>query len=216
MVYDGLNPLLDEIANLSRGVALESLSVAGSKIRDSARAEFERSEGHRWFQQILNKSVGKLGNRRIYQSKDSYKLFGLRTSYKTGQLSNPPSMKSFITSYLMDKSLTVVVGGMHPKFKPIIYRDGKVKGTLPSVAGVSKRSHAILHKLNYGEQNEYHRWDEGKESIKQFKNKWKPRHFMGKGYGQAKPAVNEALTKRLLQHVGKAVNRIEIKKRKVI
>lgn len=214
-IYDGMNPLLDEIAKLSHGVALESLSVAGSKIRDSARAEFERSEGHQWFQKIIKGKSRKLGNRRIYQNKDSYKIFGLRTSYETGGLAKPPSMKNFITSYLMGKSFTVVIGGKHPKFRPIKYREGKVQGRMATVEGVSKASHAILHKLNFGEQNEHHRWKEGKKSIEQFKGRWKARHFMGKGYAQARPAVNEALTKRLLQHIGKAVNRVEIKKRRV-
>lgn len=213
-IYDGLNPILDEIARVSRGVALESLSVAGSKIRDNSRAELIRSDRHHWFQ---TRGGGKaLSGRRIVYDQTKSKEFGARVSHDTFDSANPGSMANFITSFLMEKHLTVVVGGRHGKETPNSYRGGEVVGKEKPIGPITKEAHAILHKLNFGEKNEFHRWKEGKASIDAFNNKWKGRGFMAKGYSIAVPSINEALTSRLLKSLGGAINKIEIRERRVV
>ena len=215
-VYDGLNPILDAMANVSRGVALESLSVAGNYIRNNARNELLTAERHNWFQRIAqDKKSGVLGGRQIVYDASRDREFGSRMSYETGGNARPGSMANFITSFLMDNHMLMVVGGKHGRSKQTKYREGKAVGSF-SLGSVTKQSHAILHKLNFGEQNEHHRWKEGSRSIKQFEGKWQARRFMEKGYRGAVPAINNAMNSRLLSLLGGAINNIEIRERKVV
>jgi len=216
-ITDGLNPILDKIAALSRGVALESLSVAGSKIQKGARDSFKREVGHHWRQEIIDEATKKrvLGKRKIIYDTRTMKLMGVRISYETGKLAKTPSMFNFISSYLMEKSMVVVIGGKNPGFYPARYENGEFVGNLKWQPGTSKASHAILHKLNFGEQNAEHRWDEGRKSISQFEGRWKKRNFMSKGYFSAVPAINEALNSRLLKLLDKSIKRVEIREQVV-
>lgn len=210
-ITDGLNPVIDKIVELNRGVVLESLSVAGSHVQKGARGAFKASRKHHWHQKLVEAAEGKiLGKRRIFKSSEA-REFGRRMSYETGKDAKPDSMVNFINSYLMKKSLVVVIGGKHPSFKPTVYKDGKVAGSLKRVAGVSKHSQAILHKLNTGKRNSDHRWAEGQKSINQFNEKWQGREFMSKGFFSASGAVNTALGDRLLGLLDKQISRIEVK-----
>lgn len=203
-ILDGTTPLLAEIVKLSYGMALESLSVAGAKVQKEARNSL-RSKSHNWFQQISN------GKRRIYTDGATNRELGLRMSHSDGSLANPSSMSNFITSYLMEKSLTVVVGGRHSAFSPKKREGGKVTGTLNRVNGVSKASHGIIHKLNFGERNSEHSWD-GKDSMARFKGaNYVARGFMEEGLSASRSGVIDAMTKRYGKLLHRAVDRANVK-----
>jgi len=202
-IYDGTTPLLDEILKLSYGVALESLSVAGSILRDNARKSM-KSKSHHWVSDYAT------GKRVIKKDLSSFKELGIRIS-SSGTAANPASMSSMLTSFLMPKSLTVVIGGKHPSATLTKYTDGKPSGSI-RVKGVGKATHAILHKLNFGERNEHHSWNGNKDSMKRFRDaKYVGYHFMEDGYSAAKSGIEDALTKRYEKLLHKAVNRADVK-----
>jgi hypothetical protein len=214
-VTDGFNPIMDKLKDLSRGVALEGLSVAGSHVKDAARSQFKKSAKHRWAQKIAEEK-GVLGRRRIMQTESPNNVFGRRMSHKTGETDSPDSMAAFITSHMMEKSMVVVIGGRHKKSKQQKYENGEFRGYTAPIGPITKEAHAILEKLNSGERNEHHKWKEGKKSIKNFDGKWHGRQFMSKGFFSAQAAVSQALTKRLLQNLDKAIKRVEIREKKVV
>jgi hypothetical protein len=209
-IFDKTTPLLQEIAKVSYGMALESLSVAGSHVRDASRKALIRHK-HNW-QQEVNLS----GNRRIYYDTTPREL-GLRMSHKTGLLDKPDSMANFITSYLMEKSMTVVIGAKHPSFVPNKREDGKVTGKLGRVNAVSKHTHSILHKLNFGERNDEHNWG-GKDSMKNFEGaNYVARNFMDDGYTMSKGAVIKSMTTRYEKMLHRAISKVNVvAERKVV
>lgn len=215
-IYDATTPLLEKIALLSRGVALESLSVAGSKIQKAARSAL-RSHSHNWFQYVRDGKVI------IKKEENALRELGLRMSHSSGDAANPSSMANFITSYLNEKSLLVVVGGRHKSLTPTKFDNGEAVGKMGRVSGVSKQSQAILHKLNTGERtitdksgNIQHTWDGQTKSMRRFQNaKYKGRRFMEAGYSSSASSVVDSMTKRYELLLGKAVNRATIKVKKV-
>jgi hypothetical protein len=204
-VLDGAIPMIDKIMERNIGVALESLSVAGSHIQRGARTAFGRHE-HNW-QQRINQNTEK---RQIYKS-DSKRMLGYRMSYATGGSASPDNMKHMITSYLDEKNMLVVVGGMHKGFTPNERKDGVITGKKSYVKGVSKHTHSILHKLNFGERNEHHNWDGG-DSMKSFEGAdYVARHFMEEGLSSSQGAMLDAMTRRYEKTLYKAVNNANIK-----
>ena len=205
-VFDGTTPMLEKILELSYGMALESLSVAGSALRDEARTAM-RSKQHHWFQKLTRD-----GRMVLYRNPDKLRQLGLRISHSSGRVDDPDSMSSFITSYLMDKSLTVVVGGRHPAFYPVKRRNGQPVGRLGRVAGVSKRTQAILHMMNFGQA-----LPDYEESYPSKGGKREAYRFMEEGYTRARGRIEDAMTRRYEALLSKAVDRanVTIKKRTV-
>ena len=141
---------LDMIYEVSRLAALEALSKAGNRLRENSRKSLLQSKTL-WNQEYIS------GKRRIF--KGNSKKLGTRISHGArnakGATEDPENMASFINSFLMEKNLTMVVGGKHPRFRPKKIRDGEIKGYMASVGGVSKRTHMILEKLESGKPNKY-------------------------------------------------------------
>jgi hypothetical protein len=203
-IFDGLTPMLEKIALVSRGVALECLSVAGAQLQKQARMAMRRKQ-HYWH----NEYVG--GKRKIFKSTSQARELGLRISSATGSVDDPASMANFISSYLDEQHSLVVVGGKHKSFVPKKRENGEVVGTMPRVKGIGTESHAILHKLNFGELlPEYPR-----VSMPRFRNaKYVGYHFMEDGWRAAQGAIEDSLTRRYEAIIGKAVNRANVKTRK--
>lgn len=205
-IFDGTTPMLEKIRLLSHGMALEMLSVAGSHLQREARKSMRR-QSHNWHQLFRN---GK-----IVIKKADLRELGLRISHSDGSLANPNSMSNMITSYLMEKSMTVVIGGKHKSFVPNSRDGGVVTGKRSRVNAVSKSTHSILHKLNFGERNEHHTWGGKKESMARFANaKYKGYDFMEQGYSSARSDIVDAMTRRYESLLHKAVNRADIKVRR--
>ena len=142
-----------------------------------------RRKQHKWQQEVKN------GKRRIFIGES--RELGLRISHKTGAIENPDSMSHMITSNLMEKSMTVVVGSRHKSFIPNLRKDGIVFGKGKRVNAVSKKTHAILHKMNFGGSLEDQLEDYGRNPENSiFKN---PRYvgydFMNEGYNNAKSSI---------------------------
>lgn len=202
-ILDGITPMLEQIAYISKGAALECLSVAGAHLQRQARVAMRRKH-HNWV------SFTRDGKRVILKANASTRQLGLRMS-AAGGLDNPDSMSAFITSYLDEKNDLVVVGGRHPRFTPNKRRDGKIVGTMGSVPGVSKASHAILHKLNFGELNDEYK----RVSMRRFAHaRYVGYHFMEAGYNAARSSIEESMTKRYEKIVHKAVLQADVKIRR--
>ena len=219
--------ILGSIHAISKESMLEQSSKAGSKIQKAVRARFLQSTTE-WSQQYITYKNGKkrrvlmqgaIAGKGFVMSKSEFGL-GRRVSHSKMQNSDSPSnMARFITSFTMQTTGTTIVGGTHKSFTPPKIRNGKIVGTMGRVKGVSKQTLAILEKLNYGttntEHSDYFRWHNGKESIENFKGKWKPRHFFEKGFNDVKSTVINDMTSRLEELIGQRANN-EIKARDVI
>lgn len=205
-IFDGVTPMLDEIVKLNYGSAREALSIAGDILRKNVRNEMKRSS-HHWEQEWVN------GKHRIWKRKDLREL-GLRKSSKGG-MANPDSMSNFITSYMGNKSTTVVVGGAHRDANMVMYRDGKPSGSI-KLKGISKATQAILNKLNSGEINEYYTRNGSDASAQRFSNaRYVGYKFMEKGYASSKSAIEDAMTNTYSKILGRAVDRANVHVREV-
>lgn len=199
-ILDGTTPMLEKIAELSYGMALESLSVAGSLVQRESRKSL-LSQSHNWHHYYKD------GKHIIFKDTASARKLGARMSSSGGRAS-PNSMANFITSYLMKKNLTVVVGGRHPSFTPEVRKDGVVTGRLPRVSATSKGTQAILTKLDQGVENEHY----DRATLARFKGaQYVARNFMDKGVSASKSGVLEALTSRYESLLHKAVERANVK-----
>jgi len=206
-IFDGAIPMLDKIASISYGLGLDALDQAGIELRNQTRRAFSMSGSHNW-----TAKIGKNGKRTIVKS--GRQVFGKRLSHKTTKDFSPNNMKSFITSYLMERSLTMVVAGNHPNFRPKMRRNGKVVGSLRKVSGVTESTSAILQKLNDGgSTNEaYDKLTRSGKSMRGFKDaKYRPRRFIQKGRAMAMPKVRHIMTSKLEMLIAKQVNRTTIR-----
>jgi len=130
---------------LSREVALEQMSKAGNAVRKSMRDKLKATS---------TQYMTRVGDSGAYLKKGAKRTFGERESHTLdGQESNPSNMSAFITSFLMEKSETLVVGGANPRFTPLLRKDGEVVGTGRPQGAVSPRTIAILHRMDTGIEN---------------------------------------------------------------
>ena len=202
-IFDGTIPLLDKIGELAPNVALESLSIAGDIMRKNARNEMKRSRTN-WYKSYED------GKRKIWRDTSATKELGTRLA------SSPDSMSNFITSYIGAASMTVVIGGRHPRSKQFKRRNGEIVGSY-NLQAVSKSSHAILHKLNFGEQNDYYKRSVRPNSIKGFENaKYKDQQFMQKAYFSSRARIEDVMTIRLARILEQSISRVNVKLRKVV
>lgn len=204
-IFDGSDSLLDQIALISRGQALDALDYAGSKIREAQRKAFRASVGHDWHQRIEN------GKRIVYRGGPA--TLGKRLNWRKA---GPDNMDSMINSYLMEKSMTMVVGGMHKAFSAQIRRDGQVVGRAKRIGQVLHGSYQILAKLNYGGSwdqldPDYKRLTRRKKSRMFPRPVYRKRLFIEKGRADSMGEVQDIMTKKLASMIGKQANRVAIK-----
>lgn len=132
------------LKTISREVMMQQMSKAGNEVRKNTRSSM-KSHGSFY--------ITRVGKHGAYLQKTSGRQFGLRESHKVdGEASSPNSVASMIDSFLMVKSETLVVGGMHPKFRPVLREDGEVKGLGDPVSAVGARTAAILHRMDTGKE----------------------------------------------------------------
>ena len=134
-------------AHYAPEVLLEQMSKAGNAVKVAMRAALTSSKIH---------TVTRSGIKGNYLAPSSPRPFGQRESLKDGSDSNPSNMKSFVTSFLMESSKTLVVGGRHRAFRPIVREDGEIKGFGTEVGSVSKATYAILNRMNTGQENSHY------------------------------------------------------------
>ena len=207
-IYDGAIPMLDKIASISYGLGLDALDQAGIELREQTRRAFGMSGSHKW-----TFKINKKGKRTIVKS-EANQVFGRRLSHRTARKYRPDSMKNFVTSFLDERHMLMVVGGQHKSFRPKKRREGKVVGTLARVSGITDATHAILRKLNDGGRvdEEYHKETRGGKSIEGFSNAYyKPRRFFQKGRARAMPKVRHIMTSKLEMLIAKQVNRVDVR-----
>lgn len=195
---DGISKSFTIIQASSREVAMEVMSKAGHYAMMGARSKM-KSYSHHWFRKLYKDGVV-----RPYYAKTATKQLGLRVD-KRGKIDSPRSMSNFITSFLMEKSETVIVGGTHRRFRPIMRRNGKVVGFAGTVGGVSRASQAILNKLDTGTFNSYYR-DSGFAKNP----KYVTRPFMVAGFNSAEPKIRATLTTEYIKIVKQALAREKV------
>ncbi len=193
---------IDQIYEVSRIAAMEALSKAGNRLRENSRQEMRSSRASEWIDTYKRSKDGTI--KRTVKPKNTMKAFGARQSRgarnTAGTFDTPASMANFINSYLMEKNLTMVVGGKHRNFRPKLIRDGEIRGFGNRVSGVSKRTHNILEKLETGKANE-------DSSNKLFNNSFKGRFFMQKGRASSMSYINETMTTTLAKLIEKQMIR---------
>lgn len=203
---DEISSSFSVINEASREVAMEVMSKAGNYAMQGARKRM-KSYSHSWFRKLY-----KHGKVKPYYAKGSTKQLGVRISNKSGKKDNPDSMSAFITSFLMEKSGTLIVGGTHKRFRPIKRRNGKIVGYAGTVGGVSRQTQAILNKMDTGRFNPYYK-DSG-----EYKNpRYVTRPFMRQGFADAEPKIRATLTTEYIKIVKHALERekVPVRKRKL-
>lgn len=215
-IYDGATPMLDQIALISRMAGLAALDKAGKELLKSTREAFKASTSHYWHLTIVN------GKRRYWYGQPRAE-FGKRQS-PTGK-AGPDNMVQHITSYLMDKSLTLVVGGKHKAFRAKYYgsawdagvRDpAQVKEAGNRTGHTDKGTWEILNKLAKGG-----RLSQQSDAYKNTRLKYphvgpsdpffRPRNWHDRGRSAAMPAVQNMMGDMLAQMIGRQVNRTTAK-----
>lgn len=176
---DGILHAFNQIKVLSREVAYEQMSKAGNAVRVSMRSALESK---------ATSFVTRVGKNGAYLERTSTRNLGGRESTtQDGLASDPSNMSAFINSFLMEKSGTLVVGGAHPRFTPLLRKNGEVVGTGAPVGAVSPRTIAILHRMDTGVENsDYPQHSKLAQDVK-------GRHFMTEGMSRASGKVRAYL-----------------------
>lgn len=209
-INDMNTPMLQAIRNVSREVAFEHMSKIGNKVRVNAGKKMQQQRHrHSWLQKKTKK-----GNRSPYYSKTEQKNLGQRTK-PDGSTDNPASMKNMISSFLMETSGVLIVGGKSPSHYPIKRKDGEIVGVMDRQAPITAQTQSIIHKLDSGERNKNHGWGHlGRDidSMPNFANaRYKGRRFMMDGFNKSIPYMKQELTSGYEKTVGRAVNKVKVK-----
>lgn len=215
-IYDGAIPMLDEIARLHHLSALAALDQAGMELREQTRRAFDASRRSEW-------SVFVVNGRRVWRKTVMNPKFGRRFNFKKA---GPPSMGNMIDSYLMPKAMTLVVAGMHKRFKAWEYYqasksnfEGGVKQSSISTGQVLGGSWEILQKLSQGgyydsQSSRYKGTRQGIDTKAIGKNGnpfYRPRRFIDIGRSQAMPRITDIMTSKLESLIHKQVNRANVR-----
>jgi len=156
----------------------------------------------------------------VYLSKSKSKELGRRTKVD-GSVENPASMENMISSFLMEKSGVLLVGGRNKAFTPIKRRDGKIVGVEKRQGAITKHTQSIIHKLDTGERNNHHGWlwngsIEKKSMAGGFTStglhgrRFKGRNFMRAGFRASTSYMKSQLTTAYEKTVGRAVNKVQV------
>ena len=209
-IEDFGTPMLQAIKTVSREVAYEHMSKIGNKVRVNAGRKMDQQRHrHSWFQKKT-----KDDKRSPYYSKTKQKNLGQRTKLD-GTPDTPGSMSNMISSFLMEKSGVMIVGGKNKAFTPIKRRHGEIVGTQKRQSAITAHTQSIIHKLDTGDRNSAHGWGSSgsqKASMEGFANaRYIGRRFMRDGFNQSIPYMKQELTSGYEKTVGRAVNKVSVK-----
>ena len=208
--HDMMISKLSAIKHVSREVAYEQMSKIGNQTRVNITS---RMKSH---QHLINQK--KQNGKKVLYRGGPLKTLGDRTDEDGKILSKVESMSSFISSFLMEQNGTLVVGGINKAFIPIKRVDGKKTGVLKRQSAVTPQSQSIIHKLDTGVRNRYHKWwgsngtkgyalwDDGRRQHDGFKGYG----FMQDGLNDTRGYMKSKLTTAYDQVVGRAMNKTKI------
>lgn len=187
------NPVayLNGLGKYAKFAVMEQSSKAGVLGRDAIRSEFDKATTE-WAQEYRD---GKL-----VAFKQKSKL-GKRLSHKEKGTANPASMKNFIQSMTHETTGTTVIMGAFKGHKPLDIKNGEVKGYKSYLSTVTRKTIAILEKLNSGNKSSTYMKSFPKGSVKgQFRGKqnYKNRMWAEKGFLRAKGQIKTEMTSKLL------------------
>jgi len=198
-INDEIGRLFANLRSINREVAYQQLSSAGSSVKDAMRAALRATSPAKSITRVS--ADGKAYLDRLEAGRE----YGLRESMVSdGKDSNPKSMSNFINSFLAEKSGTLIVGGAHPDFYPIIRRDGKVTGTLGRVKGVGTRTIAILQRMDDGSIGKDY------DNNSRLSNKITESHYSDRGISASLGKVKEYLDKGWADVMGRAINNTKV------
>jgi hypothetical protein len=209
-ISDATTPMLSAIAQVSAYSAYEQMGKIGAKAKaNSMKRMMSLRNRHHWFYKIT-----KDGKRSPQYNPRRAKELAQRTELDGG-VSATPSMGNFVTSNLMESSGVLVVGGRNKAKRAHGYSDGVKTPNKYFVPAVTDQSQSILIKLDQGKRSQYHGWGkmgDQRESMKGFRNaKYRANDFMGQGFRDTMPYMQEKLTTEYERVVGRAVNKVNVK-----
>jgi hypothetical protein len=211
-IYESLtgDGTLDQLAIANKELAIDALYQSGIVLRTNTRDAFRMA--HTEYTQYINKNGKKRWKKGIGNFGDRINLE--KRSHK------PTSMENLITSFVMERQMTLVVGGMHKRAvgdnAQWIMRGGKRIGKSNFTHGVGKGSYAILDKLNSGDtsgseyqdvQAQYRARGHSVFEQNGQRMRFKPRNFIEQGRVMSMGKIKEIMVTKLEQAIGKALNR---------
>lgn len=187
------NPIayLDRLGKFSKLALIEQSSKAGDTARKSIRAEFDKQTTE-WAKEYRD---GKL-----VAFKQQSKL-GMRLSHSKQNKANPENMKFAIQSMTHMTTGTTVVMGAFKGHRPVKIENGEVVGYEDYQSTVTRKSIAILEKLNSGKKSSTYMKSFKKGTVKgQFggKQKYKNRRWAEAGFAKAEADIKKEMTIRLV------------------
>ncbi|MBL0721004.1 MAG: hypothetical protein JJV88_00290 [Sulfurovum sp.] len=227
--YDGNTLMFQAIRTANKGVSYEILSKSGSAVKKNIQNEMNKSRVRR--QTVRTDKRTRTSRNPVHSAltiaktnRGEMKLLGERQGQDGRNMrSSKNSMGNLITSFLMEKTGTLVVGGVHKSFVPNIRRDGVVIKTGARVKGTSRETQAIIHNLDTGNKNHPQYGMGRRNEIKRGSSLWNEHSynvrdgrgfgFIKRGYRNSKPYIREQLTNGYIKTLGRAVNKIKINTR---
>jgi hypothetical protein len=180
---------------------MEQLSKSGNAVRESMRSSLRANQTSSLVR------VSKRGN--AYIQTEGSREYGLRSPHSFSGLRGAKSMANFITSFLMEETGTLIVGGANPRFIPILRRGGKVVGRGSPQQAVSAKAIAILHRMDTGKKNADY------DETTELNPNARPRNFMMTGIRVSKGKVDNYLKEGYISLVDKSIRKNRPKIRKV-
>ena len=201
-IYDRLIPMLEQMKTRSLGLVAESLQVSGALVAKHARAEMLKMSTH-WHNAFID------GEYKEWRDPAKAKRLGIMMSHKQPGKHAPGSIHRMISFYLSPNQRTVTIGGTHPYFVPVSYKDGIRVGTYgEAVKAVGYYGRAIIHKLNTGQVTSEHPYSGTERASRGFV---KNRNFMEAGFAAARGDIDKSLGERFERGFTVAVNNLNVK-----
>lgn len=157
-----------KLATISNGLVKEALSVEASKISEAYKDAFEQEQPSEWSSYNAKHERFTRNNKRSKRNaKDATSTtiaerrltllekkakFGAKHSMKTGESIGTQNLKDHIKFYTTPNvnELYAVIGGGHPTFRPVQWKDGIAVGYLGSQKATTKATLEYLDGINDG------------------------------------------------------------------
>ncbi len=217
---DGATDIFAKIATISNGLVKEGLQIEASTIAKVYKRVIKSQEKSEW-----SSFKGKKGRRLTVAERK--KRFGAKHSRKTGEpiQGNLSDHVKFYVPKDINK-LYAVIGGGHPTFYPIKYKDGVPVGYMGRITATTQETLDILDGINDGKvitvtpkMRKYLSTTVGLDygGIRADTKKLvvKPRHFAETARSRGARGAVYSIAQRYERNFPKAVANIEVKEVKV-
>lgn len=216
-----------KLATISNGLVKEGLQIEASKIAKVYKRVLKAEEKSDWssFNDTKYAKAKKLKSARRLTLQQKKSMFGAKHSRVTGEpvKGNISNHIKFYTPKEINK-LYAVIGGGHPTFYPVRYKNGVPVGFEKRVTATSRETLDMLDGLNDGKtititkkMRNYLNATQGISGIKKSTKKLvvKPRKFAETARARGAKGAIWSIKKRYEQNFPKAVANIKIKETRI-